>query len=375
MASQKKKNLPAKKEKKMTKKTKRIIVAVSIVVMALVLVGGTLLILFQSGVIKNSDYYKKLAADRKTVATCNGFEIPYEELRFLSNLYKDSLEYAYGEGIWDDPATAEQYRAELESLIMANLNENYLILSACKTLSIPIDSDEKTEYVDAEMEALLKQDFGGDKQALNAWIEEQGMTEHYLRFCIGVEFLHSTIYYTLKEAGFYSFDTDNLADFIDYVNTSDNYAHTIHVYVQNDEGDDVEANRRKAQTMHDHLEDEINFPDREALMREYIGSANNEDLTITKDGYYFTYGEMDETYEEASFGLSVGEISEVIETSSGFYVIMRLAPDPDYVSLNAQTLLTYYQSAVMGSYIEGYDEQCTVVLNEYGKSLDLVNLE
>ena len=42
---------------------------------------------------------------------------------------------------------------------------------------------------------------------------------------------------------------------------------------------------------------------------------------------------------------------------------------------DTQTLLSYYQSAAMGAYIETFDEDCKAELNEYGKSLDLLNLE
>ena len=66
----------------------------------------------------------------------------YEELRFVTLFYKDSLEGKYGKGIWDDPATAEKYRAELEELVMENLNENYVVLSTCENLGIPTKSSD-----------------------------------------------------------------------------------------------------------------------------------------------------------------------------------------------------------------------------------------
>lgn len=42
--------------------------------------------------------------------------------------------------------------------------------------------------------------------------------------------------------------------------------------------------------------------------------------------------------------------------------------------LKAQTLLSYYQSAAMGAYIETYQDSCKVTLNEYGQGLDLTHL-
>ncbi len=372
--SNKKKNLPSKKgvqkKSKLSKKSKQIIVIVSVVAMAVLIVLGTVFVALRNG----SERYKLLSLGKKTVATCNGFDIPYEELYFITELYKNSLEFAYGEGIWDDPATTEQYREELETLVMENLNQNYLILSACKDLSLDIDSDLKDNYIESEMKKLLNNDFGGDKKALQRWLDEQHMTERYFKFCIGVEYLQSSIFYALLDMGFYKYTTSNIDEYIDYVAESENYARTLHVYVQNDEGEDIEANRQKAQNMYNYLMAEPDAEAREALMRQYIGSSNNEDLMISQYGYYFTYGEMEESYETATFALSVGEVSEVLETQDGFYIIMRLQPEMSYIMLNAQTLLPYYQSAAMGAYIETYKSDCSVTLNEYGQSLDLTKL-
>jgi len=87
MAS-KKKNVQTPQKQKLSKKTKRIIVVSTVITMAVLLIAGILLVLFDNGIIGNSEKYKKMAADRKTVATCNGFEIPYEELLHYGFLQK-----------------------------------------------------------------------------------------------------------------------------------------------------------------------------------------------------------------------------------------------------------------------------------------------
>ena len=123
MASANTKSLP---QKKGMSKKKKIITIVIVAVLAVALVAGVVAAVAAA----NWEEYKQYAADRKIVATCNGFDIPYEELYFVTMFYKDALADTYGEGIWEDPATAEQYRAELEELVMENLNQNYVVLSA-----------------------------------------------------------------------------------------------------------------------------------------------------------------------------------------------------------------------------------------------------
>ena len=97
MSAEKKSIAPKKKNKK------------KIVIFAIVLAVIAVAALVVSLALSNGEEYKKLAADRKTVATCNGYDIPYEELRFVTLFYKDSLEGKYGTGIWDDPTTAEEH--------------------------------------------------------------------------------------------------------------------------------------------------------------------------------------------------------------------------------------------------------------------------
>ena len=355
--------------KKPANKKKTAIAIIAVVAVVAIVVGVVAAIS-----ISNWEEYRKLAADRKTVATCNGYEIPYEELRFVTLFYKDMLADQYGADIWDNPATAEEHRAELEALVHENLNENYIILTTCRNLSIPTESDEMDEYVDGQMKEL-RNSFDSD-QEYEAWMEEHWMTEHYMRFSIGVSYLESAIYYTLLDNDLYTFRQDNIREFMDYVEFSGNYVRTIHVYIENVEGEDPSENLAKAQDISDALQDLADFNERRALMSEYIGSVVNDDLlSISGDGYYFTQGEMDEDYERAAFNLEIGEVSEPVVCSGGTFVIMRLSPESEYIEKNAQNLLNNYHSVALGIYEEQYRADCVVEFNEYGQSIDLVTME
>ena len=46
-----------------------------------------------------------------------------------------------------------------------------------------------------------------------------------------------------------------------------------------------------------------------------------------EDGYYFNSGVMVEEYEEASFALEEGGVSEIVETTYGYHIIKRLPLD------------------------------------------------
>lgn len=351
-------------------KKKKIITAVVASVAVLAVIAGIIVAVAAA----NWEAYKQYAADRKTVATCNGYEIPYEELRFVTLFYKDMLADSYGADIWDDPATAEQYRAELEELVNRNLNQNYVILSTCRHLGIKTTGASIDEYVDGQIDDLRSA--FKNKAEFEAWIAEKGMTEHYLRFSIGISYLESAIYYTLLDNDMYAYSLNNVADFKAYVRDSGDYVRTVHVFIENVEGEDPAENLALAQAISDELQAISDPHDRLDALNEYIGSSINDDLmSLTGDGYYFTRHEMNESYEEAAFGLAIGEVSEPVVCSGGTFVMMRLAPEEEYIDKHVQELLDNYHSVAMGLYEDQFREDCTVTFNEYGQSIDLVNLQ
>lgn len=60
--------------------------------------------------------------------------------------------------------------------------------------------------------------------------------------------------------------------------------------------------------------------DFDTLMNEL---SEDPGLIQYPDGYTFTYGEMVKEFEDASFALKEGEMSELVETSYGYHIIKR----------------------------------------------------
>lgn len=318
--------------------------------------------------------------EMRVIGKCDGYDVYYEELRFVTATYKNTLEQKYGKGIWDDPATAEKYREELESLVYENLKANYAVLVGCKNLFVKTDDKEIDDYVQEQIETLVNLDegqggFGGDFDAYLTWLGENGLTDHYLRFIYRVDYLESAMYYALVDGGLMEYTSKNYSDFLDYVLAGEDYARTIHVYIPVEDQADKQDCYDTAKRIADELAAVTDYQERYSLMCSHIGSAVNKDLTITESGYYFTHNEMGEVYEEAAFSLLEYQTSDVVEYGDGYYVIMRMPIEELYVLMNGEKLLQYYQSAKLGEYEDNIKENLTVELNEYGKSLDLLDLK
>ncbi len=392
----KKKQNPAKRlEYKIAAKSKRErtilwVVAVIICVVVLALIVGIIVY----NMIHDGDEIDKTYADHlaeseeevtrnnRVVALCNNIEVPYEALRFHTLLQKRALEAKYGEGIWDKASTAEPHRAELEAAVVKSLQADYMILSVCLKLGVNTEQEAVITQVNQKVNALWKQteadfkagtgdakNYASAEEMYRAALEELGMSENQLRTYYKIQdCLPQLIFYAMEEFGHFTYVLGNIDEFEDYVhgdtNGTANFVRTIQVLTEDQE---------TAQSVYETLNAIDDPVARRTKMEDYIGSSINKDVSnVTRDGYYFTRGEMVENYEKAAFSLGMDEVSTPVEVPGGWCVMMRLTMDNSYVTTNIAELLKNYQNTIMDTYVEGFRDDCTVDYTSYGDGIDLV---
>lgn len=320
--------------------------------------------------------------EQRVVGTSAGYDVLYEELRLVTLGVKSEMRSEYGEDIWSTAETAETYRAELETRVLEQLEEKYLVLAACDALDISTDTARSKSYVEEQINELIEEECGGKKEKYESYLRENNWTDNLMRFYLHVSYMESVLYYTLLDTGYFDYrgynsDTgaNDTPDFIEHIMTSPDYAHTIHVYLKSDGDRTADEVKKEAESVTRALRAVGGYEQRLTIMKGYVGSSLNKDTGDMGNGYYFTRGEMDETYEEKTFELEVGEVSDPFPFGEGYMVIMRVEPDMAYVTSNASTLLINYHGAQMGLLEANYAERCRVTLNEYGLSLDLTAIE
>lgn len=303
--------------------------------------------------------------DLRVVGTVGEYEVLYEEFRFLALTYKKQLEDMNGTDIWDDAETSAQYLRELRELVYADLEANYAVLTLAAEEGLSVDDYDKVvqEYMDTTLDA----DFGGDRESYKDFLKATSLTDHYVRFTAAVDAIYEDLYFIYLENGRVPSDEETVKQYI-----LQNFVYVASFCRINKTDDEYEANREMAQQYRDEVANGADIDD----YMQYTLDLSPE--------HCFTYGEMDEIYEEQAFALeNVGDVSEVFlgtadylgNTRSAWYFLKRLALTEDYVEENYPDLFDRYTSALMNDYLNEAKESLVFVPNDYCKGLNLLEIE
>lgn len=305
-----------------------------------------------------SNGIKSTEEQSRVVGECGGYDVKYEELRFLTLTSKAALEEKYGEGIFD-LASSEwvgDHAAELEDMVDKQIRQNYASLATFKKYGIKISDAETKRYVEEYVNAVMDS-FDSEKEYL-AYLDECYMTDSVLRFNTALE----SCFYRYFEKIAVELDEEAY----DAVMNTDGFIRTMSIFIKNDEGEDVDRNRRDAEKVHAEII-------AGAPLSSYIGTKYNQDTGACD--YYFVKGYFDEEYEKAAFALDIGEISPVVETDEGFYIIQRLELSNTYMLGNIASLKSVYIECKMYEIINELVGELEFELNDYGKTVDLWSMQ
>lgn len=320
------------------------------------------------------------AKNKKAIGTSGEYEIPYEQLRFITMTYKMDLDEKYGDGnaengsIWDDPTTAEKYRAELEELVWDTVKENYALFAACANYHIGRDAFEGKEIkkaVDAKMTEVLAE--YPNKRTYKNDLKERYATDDLFRFYFAMDEMKYLLHGAMQKDG--AFFTDE-ATFEAWL-TDGNSAYVQHFLLKHESDAEKEENRA---ILEDAREKLISG---EWTLTDCINKAN-DDLTNVSPYYLMRNVHKDELVDAALSLKDVDDVSEIVEVEGALYVFVRVEEtetenaDGTYqttLSLQLTNLLSTYQWAIVGDAVALAKESLQIELNDYGKSIDLVAMQ
>ena len=345
--------------------------------------------------------------ESRVVGKVGAYDVYYDELRYITLMYKEQLEAKYGKDTFKNEETAKAHEAELRELVYGSITANYAVLALAEQNGIGLDDPYVRDYRNLKMEeiasdikALLisindakknedkkeneeetteeetseetapvtEEQYVPSYDEINAEYRKQlknnYLTDRYVRFLYSVDACVQKLVIKYEEDG--KLLTDE-AEIIAYVKA--NFCRTLHVFVRNDIGESVEDNRNTANKVLEELNSGLPF-------NHAVGSKHNDDLmTTTVNGHYFGKGEMDPAYESAAFSLEIGDYSGVVEGENGFYIIKRLPLEDKYINQNFEILKDQYRYAAVNSDIEKIRETLSFTPSGIGSSIALWSIK
>lgn len=301
----------------------------------------------------------------KAVANAGNVEILYEELYYLVMNEIRAQKALYGEDLYENAAEREA----LTAFVAENLcTRSHALLSVGYDYGIRVDKGDIADEVQAEMDDILADTFADDRDAYIASLAADYLTDHYVRTYIGVEnYLATEIILAMLKTG----ELDSTDETANAVIRGEDMIRTIQVFLDKSDGTNT---RELAESIRAGIAAGATPEARYHAMREAVGGKYNDDFGDMGNGYYFLRGEMEEAYESAAFALADYDISNVVETDEGYYIIMRLPKDETYISEHYQELKEKSYIVQLNRKVEERFAGMTVEMTSFGASLDYLQL-
>ena len=292
--------------------------------------------------------------EQKVFMTVDGVDVYYEEIRYLA--------VNYIKGATEEELGSADLEERLTDFVMRSARKNAVLSSLCREYGIAPEKDDVADAVQKKIDSMAEE--AGGKDAYLSELQENGMTDHCLRYYFALEEMRSLLEAELYKDGTIKADDETALEYI----KGDNFIRTWHVYIGNDDGDDIEANYDTAKDVLAQLRDG-------AAMKSMIGRYSEDYTLTTLDGVYFTRGEFDMEYENAAFALGVGEISEVVEATSGFYIIQRLEKEDAYIEKNFESLKMRYLYVMLDNMLDSLAEEADTSVTDFGSRIKLTEIK
>ena len=207
----------------------------------------------------------------------------------------------------------------------------------------------------------------GSVRKYKEMLASQYLTDNLFRFYNAAEECATELFYILvRDLG----EIESSDEYIDAYFESDDFIRTNHIFLKGV----TEENLAKAKTLQTQLAASDN-KEMEMIMLKGIHCADYT-MTTTHGKYFARYtSDYGDDYELAAFDLRVNELSNVVETSDGYYIILRLELEEDYIKQNYDDFKDDVLGSEFNKILASYKSNLEFTLNDYGKSINILEIE
>ena len=310
------------------------------------------------------------AAEETTVVLTSGFArnevfkiesmsgtLP-EIMVYLVNM-QEQYESVYGKEIWQRDLNGTTLAESVKDTVLANLAQVKAMNLLAQKHNVTLDEMEKQFAKEAAKEYYESLD---ETEIAVMQVDEELLAQMYEEYALA----NKVYEYIIKDINPEISDDEARTITVDYI--------LIKTYTTDGTGAKIEYSEEDKQEARDLAEDILRQAKEEGSdFKELVLKYSEGD----KGTYSFGKGETEEGFEQAAFNLATGEISNLVETPSGFYIIKCLSTfDKDQTSANKVKIVEEKREEVFGEEYDAFAQGLTRDINEkLWESISLVDDE
>lgn len=279
-------------------------------------------------------------------------KVSFDEYRYFYMNYLKDLEAS------DDIVDINELYVGIEEI----LKKNYAVYDLADEYKVSLENDDRS-YIEEQIE-YAKATYTGDITYEDS-LAENYLTEDVYRELLLLSQMKYKLYSALSNEYSGIIKSDDATVEADIY---ENFMHAKQIFIDKTNGKTEADNLSLANQISQKLR---NGEDFDTLKAEYSDKTTTYDTNSDKAGeYYFTSGEMIKTFEDAVKSLEINEISDVVESSYGYHIIMRLPMEEEYIDKNFEDFRYTYTVRKFNEIIAERAEKLTIEYTDAFASID-----
>ncbi len=235
---------------------------------------------------------------------------------------------------------------------LTNMYQHVAVYRLFEQFGLTLTEEDEQSIEDSRTEKINQL---GGQGGYAAYLKTLGLTDKLYREILAI----APMYNQLKEYLYGEGGPEYMSEEEIRQTYADLMAHEVHIFISTADVETTEDQDALYAEAEEALERARAGEDFTALIKEY---GDDEYMAMyPEDGYYLAQGDSgNDLIDEALFALEVGEISDIVTTSSGFFIYKRLPIEEDYLDSVFEdgtmydsyidTALSYYIMDVMTDY-------------------------
>lgn len=268
-----------------------------------------------------------------------------EFMVYLTNL-QNKYETIYGADIWSKEDTEDSLEEKIKDSVLTELEQIKTMNLMAQQYNITLSSEEEEMIQTAASQYMASL---SDDEINVLGVSQSSIAQMYREYAIANDVYDTIIGGVNPEI------SDDEARIITVEQIG------IKTYTTDSDGNRTDFTEEEKQKAYQEISEAL----QKAEAGEDFDSLISEYSDVSESTLSFGHGEEDEAYEEAAFNLATDEISDIVETDDGYYIIKCISTfNKDETDANKIKILETRKNEAFSTEYDSFNENVTKEVNQ-----------